>query len=79
MTMKLNNKWIPSKCITTFHPAYQIEGEPLCEGHMELVDVEIKAGRVEHGSDDGQLYHIVTNPMLTKIWACDKCGEIFKE
>ena len=61
---------------------YQVaEGpdNPQCEGHMVLVDVKIKAGSVGHGSDDGQMYHTVTDPVLTRIWACDKCGEVFSE
>ena len=75
--------WEPWKCFQKEFLRNAANGDKIkdCDGVMVLVDVNIKAGRVDHGADDGQLYHKVTNPTLTKIWVCNKegCGFVFEE
>ena len=60
-----HNKWIPWECASTWpmHQKEETPDTPKCEGHMVLVDVKVAGGQ----------------PVLTKIWACNKCGFAFEE
>jgi len=69
----VDNKWVKEICWNKHNEITD------CDGHMELVDVKISGGQVTHFAEDGQTSHEVSPPTLTKIWACNKCGEVFEE
>ena len=73
-----DGKWEPWTCVTTSYPP-EAQGDDPCDGHMVLVDVRISGGNVKHRSEEGQTFHIVEPPTLTKVWVCNKCGETFEE
>ena len=80
-----DGRWNPATCATTW-PMFTEEQDPdditapaQCDGHMELVDVKINGGKVEHFSEEDRTGHTVSPPILTKVWACNKCGYVFEE
>ena len=69
-------KWVPAEC---FEGHFSEHTGSDCDGHMELVDVRVSGGQVEHFGEEGMTFHKVSPPILTKIWACNKCDCIFEE